>query len=107
MPSGKAVRPALNGSVEELFHEIGKPAFLLSAMTSPASEEPLAAVRLSRAIGVIYRQATERQSHYFHVRPAEQFDATIHIDKTRALEPLELTSLWTASETPETYPTGL
>lgn len=103
----KAVRPALNSSLEELFHETGKPAFLPSTMISPSSEEPLAAVRLSRAIGVIYRQATERQSHYFHVRPAAQFDATIHIDKTRALEPLELTSLWTASETPETYPTGL
>ncbi|MCH9734774.1 MAG: erythromycin esterase family protein [Actinomycetia bacterium] len=103
----KTVRPALNGSVEELFHEIGKPAFLISATISPSAEEPLAAVRLSRAIGVIYQPATERQSHYFHVRPADQFDATIHIDETRALEPLELTSLWTAGETPETYPTGL
>ena len=39
--------------------------------------------------------------------PAEQFDAIIHIDSTRALEPLEVTSSWTAGETPETYPTGL
>jgi hypothetical protein len=36
-----------------------------------------------------------------------QFDAMIHIDRTRALEPLEPTSLWVAGETPETYPTGL
>jgi inorganic triphosphatase YgiF len=43
----------------------------------------------------------------FHVRPAEQFDAMIHIDTTRALEPLELTSEWIAGELPETYPTGL
>jgi hypothetical protein len=40
------------------------------------------------------------------VRPADQFDAIIHIDKTRALEPLEPTSLWIAGETPETYPSG-
>ena len=69
--------------------------------------EPLDVVRLGRAIGVIYLPATERQSHYYHVRPGEQFDAIIHIDRTRALEPLEVTSSVVAGETPETYPTGL
>lgn len=103
----KAVRPALNGSVEELFHETGRAEFLISPIISAAAEEPLATVRLGRAIGVLYLPATERQSHYYHVRPADQFDAIIHIDRTCALEPLELTSLWVPGETPETYPTGL
>lgn len=103
----KTVRPALNGSIEELLHETGQTSFLVSALISPDAADPLSAVRLGRAIGVIYRPETERQSHYFHVRPADQFDAMIHIDKTRALEPLEPTSLWIAGETPETYPTGL
>ncbi len=103
----KAVRPALNGSIEELLHETGKSAFLVSPRITPEAEEPLSVVRLGRAIGVIYLPATERQSHYFHVRPADQFDAIIHIDRTRALEPLEPTSVWIAGETPETYPTGL
>jgi len=103
----KTVRPALNGSVEELFHETGMRAFLVSTVISSAAAEPLSAVRLGRAIGVIYQPATERQSHYFHARPADQFDAIIHIDHTRALEPLEPTSQWIAGETPETYPTGL
>ena len=103
----KFVRPALNGSLEELFHETGRSEFLVSTMISEAAAEPLDVVRLGRAIGVIYLPATERQSHYYHVRPSEQFDAIIHIDKTRALEPLEVTSLWAAGETPETYPTGL
>jgi erythromycin esterase-like protein len=76
-------------------------------MISRAAAEPLDAVRLGRAIGVIYQPATERQSHYYHVRAGDQFDAVIHIDNTRALEPLETTSLWVAGETPETYPTGL
>ena len=40
--------------------------------------------RLERAIGVIYRPQTERQSHYFDARLAEQFDAVIHLDRTRA-----------------------
>ena len=60
-----------------------------------------------RAIGVIYLPQTERQSHYFHVRPSDQFDAMIHIDQTRALEPLEPTSVWVAGQNPETYPSGL
>jgi erythromycin esterase-like protein/predicted phosphoribosyltransferase len=103
----KAVRPALNGSIEELLHETGRSVFLVSTRINPEAEAPLSDVRLGRAIGVIYRPETERQSHYFHVRPADQFDAMIHIDRTRALEPLEPTSLWIAGETPETYPTGL
>lgn len=102
----KAVRPALHGSVEELFHQTAD-SFLVSARLSRDAEAPLDVVRLGRAIGVVYLPATERQSHYLHVRPADQFDAMIHIDQTRALEPLEVTSRWIAGENPETYPTGL
>jgi len=101
----KVVRPALPGSVEELFHETGNPAFAVSS--GSAASAALDVVRLGRAIGVIYLPATERQSHYYHVRPADQFDAMIHIENTQALEPLEATSQWIAGETPETYPTGL
>ena len=101
----KMVRPALPGSVEELFHETGNPAFVVSC--DGAAGAALDVVRLGRAIGVIYLPTTERQSHYFHVRAADQFDAMIHIENTQALEPLEVTSQWIAGETPETYPTGL
>ena len=103
----KVVRPALNGSVEELFHEVERSEFLISPMLSRAAAEPLDMVRLGRAIGVIYLPDTERQSHYYHVRPGEQFDALIHLDRTTALEPLEAGSVWIAGEAPETYPTGL
>ena len=60
--------------------------------------------RLERAIGVIYRPETERLSHYFEARLADQFDALIHLDETRAVEPLERTSEWEVGELPETYP---
>ncbi len=103
----KAVRPALNGSIEELLHETGKDAFLIVTHDGSPAEKALDVVRLARAIGVIYLPQSERQSHYFHVRPSDQYDAIIHIDATHALEPLEPTSLWIAGETPETYPTGL
>ena len=46
----------------------------------------------SRAIGVIYRPETELISHYFHARLPVQFDAILHYDHTRAVEPLERTA---------------
>jgi len=60
--------------------------------------------RLERAIGVVYRPDTERQSHYFRARLAEQFDAVLHFDETRAVEPLERTAQWDAGELPEDVP---
>jgi hypothetical protein len=56
---------------------------------------------------VIYRPRTERQSHYFQARVADQFDVVMHIDETRAVEPLERTAKWDEPEVPETYPTAL
>jgi erythromycin esterase-like protein len=37
---------------------------------------------------VIYAPRTERQSHYFTARIADQFDAVIHVDRTTAVEAL-------------------
>jgi erythromycin esterase-like protein len=72
------------------------------------ARELLRRPRLERAIGVIYRPETERLSHYFHARLAEQFDAVIHLDETRAVEPLEMSAGWErGEEPPETYPSGL
>jgi erythromycin esterase-like protein len=105
----KTVRPSLPASLEELFHESGLQEFLVRMDRDHPSEaaEALDCVRLHRAIGVIYRPETERHSHYFHVRAAEQYDAMIHLDVTTALKPLEPTSLWIQGQTPETYPSGL
>jgi erythromycin esterase-like protein len=100
----KWVRPALPGSVEELFHQVGHKEFMLSFAKATRATELLRAARLERAIGVIYRPETERASHYFRARVADQFDAVIHIDDTRAVQPLERTALWDTGEVPETYP---
>jgi erythromycin esterase-like protein len=101
----KRVRPSLAGSYERLFHESGVDRFLLW-LHDPAVSEALRAPRLERAIGVIYRPDTERISHYFRARLADQFDAVLHVDTTHALEPLEP---WSVDEAdlPETYPTAL
>jgi predicted phosphoribosyltransferase len=79
----KIVRPALPGSFEELFHEVGEDSFAVPFRTAPRSADALRTARLQRAIGVIYRPSTERQSHYFRARLADQFDVVIHIDDTR------------------------
>jgi erythromycin esterase-like protein len=71
---------------------------------SPRAAEVLRSARLERAIGVVYRPQTERQSHYFRARVADQFDAVVHVDETRAVEPLERTARWEEGEVPETYP---
>jgi erythromycin esterase-like protein len=101
------VRPALNHSYEQLFHETGVPRFLLLLSEHEKLAASLHSQRLQRAIGVIYRPETERLSHYFHARLSEQFDAVLHFDETRAVEPLERTPLWPLEEAPETYPSGL
>jgi erythromycin esterase-like protein len=101
----KHVRPALDASFEHLFHETGVERFLLPLAGGAA--EVLRHPRLERAIGVIYRPRTERASHWFHARLADQFDAVVHVDRTTAVEPLERTTLWDEGEPPETYPTGL
>jgi erythromycin esterase-like protein len=99
------VRPSLAGSYERLFHDVGLERFML-LLDTPDVRTALRSPRLERAIGVIYRPDTERASHYFRARLADQFDAVIHIDETRALQPLEP---WSIEETdlPETYPSAL
>jgi len=102
----KQVRPALPGSYEALFHMVGPDRFLLPLR----GDERLAGLRtprLERAIGVIYRPETERASHYFPANLPDQFDAVLHFDRTRAVEPLERTADWKAGEIPETFPSGI
>ncbi len=103
----KCVRPALQGSFEALFHEVGLKRFLLLLREESQLKAALRQPLLERAIGVIYRPETERLSHYFHARLSDQFDAVIHFDETRAVEPLERTSMWEAGEAPETFPSGI
>jgi erythromycin esterase-like protein len=102
----KRVRPARPDSHEALLHDVDVPAFWL-ATDDRAARDVLAHARLERAIGVVYRPETELESHYFGADLAAQFDAVIHVDRTRALEPLERTSEWDRGEPPETYPSGL
>ena len=106
------VRPGMEGSYEQLLHDVGMPRYFLNLREiarrgDREAVEALAGPRLQRAIGVIYRPRTERVSHYFHARLLEQFDAMIHVDETRAVEPLERFARVASEEAPETYPSGV
>jgi erythromycin esterase-like protein len=103
----KNVRPAHPESYEALFHDVDVPNFLLNLREDVDLAAQLRSERLERAIGVIYRPETELLSHYFHARLPDQFDATLHYDHTRAVEPLERTAEWQAGEVEETFPSGL
>ncbi len=93
----KIVRRALANSIESLLHETGLGDFLLLLRDKPI-RDALSHPLLERAIGVIYRPETERVSHYFEARLPEQFDAVIHIDRSRALIPLEASVPWHEGE---------
>lgn len=86
----KHVRPALPDSYERLMHLAEMDAFFLP-LTKCRNQQltsALAGRRLERAIGVIYRPDTERQSHYFDASLPNQFDEWIWFDETSAVHPL-------------------
>jgi len=91
----KTLLPALPESYEALFHETGMENFLLPLRGNDTLLRHLDINRLQRAIGVVYAPETERRSHYFFSRLPHQFDAIIHLDKTKALQPLDC-PLWHA-----------
>ena len=101
------VRPALEGSYEDLFHRVGIGRFTLRLRSAGAELGSLHDERLERMIGVVYRPHTERFSHYFECDLVRQFDAVLHLDETTALQPLETAPRHASAEPPETFPSAL
>ncbi len=83
----KQVQRPLENSYERVFHESGVASFILP-LYDPAVARQFDQPLLERAIGVIYRPETERMSHYFQAHLSQQFDALIHFEETRAVEPI-------------------
>jgi protein-L-isoaspartate(D-aspartate) O-methyltransferase len=101
----KRVNPSRANSVERLFHDAGIPRCLLDLSRDNAATRMLHASKLERFIGVIYRPATELQSHYAEASLARQFDAFLWFDETTAVVPLAPAPM--KSGLPDTYPFGL
>ena len=102
----KTVRPCRDDSYEYLFHESGEPGLLLGLRDPLHSElrRALSDVRFERAIGVIYRPETEFASHYFQAVLPRQFDEYAWVDRSEAVQPLDVHTL---EGLPDTYPFGL
>jgi protein-L-isoaspartate(D-aspartate) O-methyltransferase len=86
----KQVRPSLAESYENLCARTEIPSFLLDLRRDrdEALITDLKRQRLERAIGVIYRPETERQSHYFYASLPDQFDLWAWFAETTAVKPL-------------------
>ena len=102
----KQVRPVAPGQPRARLP--ARPAFPARSPTCRGGDRELREVlsepRLERAIGVVYRPETERYSHYFEAVLAEQFDAFVWFEETRAVTPLPAGH---AAGVPETYPFGV
>jgi erythromycin esterase-like protein len=86
----RTVRPSRPDSHERVFLDAGVPCALLDWREGPDDlREALFPRRLERAIGVVYRPETEFYSHYFEAVLAEQFDALVWFEETRAVTPID------------------
>jgi erythromycin esterase-like protein len=102
----KSVRPARSDSYEYAFRKSGV-ARSLTDWRGPERRTLADALRqplLERAIGVVYRPESELLSHYFEAVLAEQFDAFVWFEQTKAVTPLGHERPHGA---PETWPFGL
>ena len=103
----KTVLPARADSWERRFLAAGHPASLTDwrgagrSALRQALSEPL----LQRAIGVIYRPQTERQSHYYETVLGEQFDAFLWFEQTTPVSPLPAPD--SPSHDSDTFPFGV
>ncbi|WP_230530963.1 erythromycin esterase family protein [Microvirga roseola] len=102
----KTVLPARSDSHERIFRDTGLGTFLTDWRDNGQADltEVLSRPRLERAIGVVYRPETELYSHYFEAVMAEQFDAFVWFEETKAVTPLTKAH---GQGMLETYPFGL
>lgn len=105
----KDVRPSRADSWEQQFLKAGV-ARSLTDWRDPQREDLRDALSMSlleRAIGVIYRPQSERESHYFQAVLADQFDAMVWFEKTLPVTALPLPKSQKLEPEDETYPFGV
>jgi erythromycin esterase len=101
------VPPARGGSWEDACNRAGRGDFMLLFEGQEDGgigglDEPWP----HRAIGVVYDPRHERWGNYVPSLVAGRYDAFIHVDESRAVDPLHLEPR-PDQELPETYPTGM
>ncbi|KAF9958955.1 hypothetical protein BGZ72_010556 [Mortierella alpina] len=101
------VVPSLENSYEHVMFKSGVPRFLLDMNRHKELSRLLMEPRLERFIGVIYRPATERWSHYSKAVLPKQMDAYVWFRESTAVVPFETDQPQFPPAVDETYPFGL
>jgi erythromycin esterase-like protein len=85
------VPPGRAGSWEDMVHQAaGEDCILLLDRDAPELQQPIR----HRAIGVVYHPQYEA-GNYVPSRMAERYDAFIHVEESKALEPLAVEAVYT------------
>jgi erythromycin esterase-like protein len=99
------VPPGRDGSWEDGLHAaIGVNSLFVFDDVAP--ESPMMEPRGHRAIGVVYRPASEAYGNYVPTVLPRRYDALVYLDETRALHPLHVPASF-EHEVPETFPSGV
>ncbi|KAF9319460.1 hypothetical protein BG006_002976 [Podila minutissima] len=102
-----SVQPSLKGSYERVMFDSGVRRFLLDMSIHKELRQQLIKPRLERFIGVIYRSATERWSHYSEAILPKQMDAYIWFQESTAVKAFERDQPAIPPSADDTYPFGL
>jgi erythromycin esterase len=95
------------GSWEDLLHRAGeRDALLLFDGSADGGIEGLDRPLEHRAIGVVYDPRAERWGNYVPTIVPRRYDAFIHVDRSKALDPLHM-PVQVGGDEPETYPSGM
>lgn len=105
-PRSRAVRAAPLGSIENLFHQVGLPAFWCDFTKPDETTGILSRPRLQRGIGLVYHPVHGTRGNWFNACVTGQFDAVIHGEHTRATEPLHAVTRQRGRVGPEPRSTG-
>lgn len=85
----KVIPPAPSTSYEYLFHKTGIPRFFLEMKHDSEAAHALRDPQNDMVIGALLTPMAKRANHFFSASIRFQFDAIVHIDRTRGLENLE------------------
>jgi erythromycin esterase-like protein len=89
-PMRQMLHAAPAGSYEALCHAAEIPRFLVRLRDAPERlTTALRELRTERMVDVMQEPRAEASMRYLHARLADQFDALIHFDQTRSLQPLD------------------
>jgi len=110
-PEYMPVPPGIPGSYDSAFHQTGLHRFLLllRPLHDSLQAGPLDEWRGNRAIGVQYHPESEWHN-YVPTKLASRYDAFVHIDRTKAVKPLDMSAAkpesvpkWDAEMYPDAY----